>query len=120
MNPETPGSQQLLATVAQHESTIQRHENAFAQQETLMVQHSQLLADLMASVRQLFDKVHVDSTPAPASIPLPESRVISPMMEPRLPPPQRFSGDPSACDGFLTQCSLTFELQPSSDRKSVV
>lgn len=116
MNPETPGSQQLLATVAQHESTIQRHENAFAQQETLMVQHSQLLADLMASVRQLFDKVHVDSTPAPAaaSIPLPESRVISPMMEPRLPPPQRFSGDPSACDGFLTQCSLTFELQPSS------
>ncbi|KAK3559268.1 hypothetical protein QTP86_009932 [Hemibagrus guttatus] len=38
----------------------------------------------------------------------------SPLAEPRLPPPQRFSGDPSACDGFLTQCSLTFELQPSS------
>ncbi|KAK3559696.1 hypothetical protein QTP86_017675, partial [Hemibagrus guttatus] len=38
----------------------------------------------------------------------------SPLAEPNLPPPQRFSGDPSACDGFLTQCSLTFELQPSS------
>ncbi|KAK3515956.1 hypothetical protein QTP86_020264, partial [Hemibagrus guttatus] len=38
----------------------------------------------------------------------------SPLAEPRLPPPQRFSGDPSACDGFLTQCSLTFDLQPSS------
>ncbi|KAK3525959.1 hypothetical protein QTP70_011400 [Hemibagrus guttatus] len=43
-----------------------------------------------------------------------DSPMPSPLAEPRLPPPQRFSGDPSACDGFLTQCSLTFELQPSS------
>lgn len=116
MNPEAPNPQELLATVAQYESTVQRHESALAQQETLMTRHSQLLSDLMTSVRQIFDRLpstSVTASPA-ASVPLPDSRVLSPLSEPRLPPPQHFSGDPSACDGFLTQCSLTFELQPSS------
>lgn len=30
-----------------------------------------------------------------------------------LSPPPPFSGEPSACRGFLTQCSLIFELQPA-------
>ena len=34
--------------------------------------------------------------------------------EPRLPPPERYSGEPGACRPFLTQCSFLFELQPSS------
>ncbi|KAJ8010063.1 hypothetical protein DPEC_G00071090 [Dallia pectoralis] len=42
----------------------------------------------------------------------PES--ASPSREPRLPPPERFSGEESSCRPFLTQCSLIFELQPSS------
>lgn len=116
MDPETPNPQELLATVAQHESTVQRHETVLAQQETLMTKHSQVLTDLMTSIRQIFDRL--PSTPAAAStaasVPLPGSQMLSPLAEPRLPPPQRFLGDPSACDGFLTQCSLTFELQPSS------
>ncbi|KAK3565344.1 hypothetical protein QTP86_007137 [Hemibagrus guttatus] len=41
MNPEMPNPQELLATVAQHESTVQRLESALAQQETLMAKHSQ-------------------------------------------------------------------------------
>ncbi|KAK3545650.1 hypothetical protein QTP70_009569 [Hemibagrus guttatus] len=112
MNPETPDPQELLATVAQHESTVQCLEAALAQQETLMATHSQVLTELMTSIRQIFDRL--PSTSATASVPLPDSPMPSPLAEPRLPPPQRFSGDPSACDGFLTQCSLTFELQPSS------
>lgn len=116
MNPENPSSQELLTTVAQHESTVQRHENVLVQQEALMAKHSQVLSELMTTVRQLFDRLPTCSNPASTatSVPLSESRVPSPMMEPRLPPPQHFSGDPNACDGFLTQCSLTFELQPSS------
>ena len=34
--------------------------------------------------------------------------------EPRLPPPERNSGDPGTCRGCDSQCSLIFELQPSS------
>ncbi|KAL1256462.1 hypothetical protein QQF64_012007 [Cirrhinus molitorella] len=81
-----------------------------------MAKHSQVLSDLMTSIRQIFDRLPSSSATAStaASVPLPDSRVLSPLAEPCLPPPQHFSGDPSACDGFLTQCSLTFELQPSS------
>ncbi len=77
-----------------------------------MAKHSEVLSDLMTSVRQLFDRLPSISATT-ASVTLPDPRVLS-LAEPRLPPPQRFSGDPSACDRFLTQCSLTFELQPSS------
>ena len=31
--------------------------------------------------------------------------------EVRLPPPERYDGDPGKCQGFLTQCTLAFELQ---------
>ena len=30
-----------------------------------------------------------------------------------LAPPQRYDGSPESCRGFLTQCSLVFELQPT-------
>lgn len=116
MNPEIPNSQELFATVAQHEATVQCHESALVQQETLMAKHSQVLSDLMTSVRQIFDRLPstLATASTAASVSLLDSRVLAPLTEPCLPPPQCFSGDPSACDGFLTQCSLTFELQPSS------
>ena len=37
-----------------------------------------------------------------------------PAREPRLPPPETYSGDPGSCQSFLTQCGLVFALQPSS------
>ncbi len=81
-----------------------------------MVRHSQLLSDVMTSIRQIFDRLPSPqvTASAAASEPHPCPPVSVPLVEPRLHPPQRFSGDPSACRGFLTQFSLTFELQPSS------
>lgn len=116
MNPETPSTQELLTTVVQHEASVQRHEAVLVQQEALMVKHSQLLSDVMTSVRQIFDRLPPTRAMASTadSVPLLGPQMSAPLVEPRLPPPQRFSGDPSACCGFLTQCSLTFELQPSS------
>ena len=35
-------------------------------------------------------------------------------VEPRLPAPERYEGDPRSCRSFLSSCSLVFELQPSS------
>jgi hypothetical protein len=49
-------------------------------------------------------------TPAPSPAPSP----APPSHEPRLPAPQRYDGNPGGCRGFLTQCDLAFELQPSS------
>ncbi|KAL0157283.1 hypothetical protein M9458_048529, partial [Cirrhinus mrigala] len=34
--------------------------------------------------------------------------------EPKLPAPERFDGNPERCRGFITQCTLAFQLQPSS------
>ncbi|KAJ7992633.1 hypothetical protein DPEC_G00280700 [Dallia pectoralis] len=50
----------------------------------------------------------------PPDIPPAAPESASPSREPRLPPPERFSGEESGCGPFLTQCSLIFELQPSS------
>ncbi|XP_016396320.1 macrophage mannose receptor 1-like [Sinocyclocheilus rhinocerous] len=45
MDPETLTSKDLLAVIAQHESSFQRHEAVLSHQEELMSKHSQLLAD---------------------------------------------------------------------------
>lgn len=36
----------------------------------------------------------------------------SPVPEPRLPPPERYGGDPGTCRAFLTACEMHFALQP--------
>uniref|UniRef100_A0A3Q3A5T6 Reverse transcriptase domain-containing protein n=1 Tax=Kryptolebias marmoratus TaxID=37003 RepID=A0A3Q3A5T6_KRYMA len=36
------------------------------------------------------------------------------MHEPKLPPPENFSGESEQCRPFLTQCEIHFQLQPSS------
>ncbi|KAK3515731.1 hypothetical protein QTP70_030176, partial [Hemibagrus guttatus] len=86
------------------------------QQETLMAQHSQLLSEVLSSIHQICDWLSPTQTASSAGVPepLPSPQVPAPRVEPCLAPPQRFSEDPSACRGFLTKCSLTFELQPSS------
>ncbi|KAI7810424.1 putative retrotransposon-like protein 1-like [Triplophysa rosa] len=34
--------------------------------------------------------------------------------QPKLPAPERFDGSPEKCHGFITQCTLVFQLQPGS------
>ncbi len=64
-------------------------------------------------MRHLFERLPQAPDFAPASTPATSSAgAVPPLVEPHLPPPQRFSGDPEACEGFLTQRSLTFQLQP--------
>ncbi len=111
MDPETLTSKDLLAVIAQHESSFQRHEAVLSHQEELMTKHSQLLSDVMGSIRQLFERLPGASSPSASP---PSSNRPTSVAEPRLPPPKPFAGDPKSCQGFLTQCSLTFELQPSS------
>ncbi|RXN26997.1 Retrotransposon-derived PEG10 [Labeo rohita] len=67
----------------------------------------------MSSIRKLFYRLPgaSPSFPSPSSSSCNRTTLVA---EPRLPPPKPFAGDPSSCQGFLTQCSLTLELQASS------
>ncbi len=64
MDPETLTSKDLLAVIAQHESSFQRHEAVLSHQEELMTRHSQLLSDMMGSIRQLFERLPGASSPS--------------------------------------------------------
>ncbi len=80
-----------------------------------MEKHSHLLSDFMTSIRHMFERLPQAPDPAPALTPATSSAgAVHPLVEPCLPPPQWFSRDPEAYEGFLTQCSLTFQLQPST------
>ncbi len=114
MDPAESSSKDLLGVVAQHEATVKRHEAALSQQESLMEKHSHLLSDLMTSMRHVFERLPQAPDPPPTPTPVTSSAgAVHPLVEPCLPPSQRFSGD-EACEGFLTQRSLTFQLQPST------
>lgn len=78
-----------------------------------MARHSQLLSEMLTSIKQISDRL----PPAASPTPVPHIQVpvaVNPLAEPRLPPPQRFSGYPSAFKGFFIQCFPSFELQPLS------
>ncbi|RXN16484.1 adhesion G -coupled receptor E3-like protein [Labeo rohita] len=68
MDPETLISRDLLTVIAQHESSFQCYEAVLSHQEEL-AKHSQRLADVMSSIRQLFDWLSgaSPSSPSPSS-----------------------------------------------------
>ena len=74
--------------------------------------HDQVLNRLIEQIQALTvgpDPVSPPVDPSPPAHPTaPASR------EPRLPPPERYDDDPGTCRSFLSQCSLIFELQPST------
>uniref|UniRef100_A0A9J8BR74 ribonuclease H n=1 Tax=Cyprinus carpio carpio TaxID=630221 RepID=A0A9J8BR74_CYPCA len=53
------------------------------------------------------DQLQASPSAAPSVPPAPRHA------EPRLNPPAPYSGEPNSCRSFLSQCSLTFTLQPS-------
>ncbi len=89
--PETLTSKDLLAAIAQHESSFQCHEAVLSHQEELMTKHSQLLSDVMGSIRQLFERLPGASSPSASP---PSGNRPTSVAEPRLPPPKPFAGDP--------------------------
>ncbi len=53
-------------------------------------------------------------THATSIFPQPQPIPAVPLLKPRLPPPERYDGNTRGCRGFITQCALAFQLQPSS------
>lgn len=105
---DTPTTlEQMYAALVSHDATVTRHENRLRGQEAAYSRHEQILQELQQNVSALLARP--PPTTAPASDP-----ARTPRVEPRLPAPERYDGNPKDCRGFLTQCSLTFELQPTS------
>jgi hypothetical protein len=122
MNPEAASSQDLFATLLHHKGTVQCHKAALVQQEALMARHSQLMSEMLTSIKQISDRL----PPATAPTPVPQIQVpmaVNLLAEPHLPPSQLFSGDPSACKGFfhpmfslLRAATLVVSHRPVQDR----
>lgn len=72
------------------------------------------LSLLLTQLSEQLDLVQINPSMAPTVPPSPESEVAVPCCaEPCLNPPAPYSGVPNSCRSFLSQCSLTFPLQPS-------
>lgn len=88
------------------ESLGKEQEQIFKALQTLLLYLDQMTANV-ASLPVLH--------PASPVIPPPDA-VLTALPVPRLclPTPAKFSGDHEACWGFINQCSIQFELSPSS------
>lgn len=97
--PSPPSNvEQVLAVLSEQATTIQRHDQTLSQIVQLLSFQSQ-----------------ASSPQEPQQSPDPQPRsTVTLSSEPRLPAPERFDGSPERCRGFITQCTLAFQLQPSS------
>ncbi len=86
------------------------------QQEEIQVSHQALnsLSQQLTAISQRLDQLQIDPSMDPAAA-APDLEEAAPprRSEPRLNPPAPYSGEPTSCRSFLSQCSLTFSLQPS-------
>ena len=72
---------------------------------------SQSVQQIAAEVAQL--SAARSSAPPPVSNP-PVSLPTVPVKEPMVPTPEPYAGEPGSCSRFLLNCTLVFDLQPSS------
>ncbi len=94
---------------------------ALMQQGVLLGRHQEeitasrrVYSEISLQLSQLverFDRLH--TSPSGTTSPPDQDGTSNRHAEPRLNPPAPYSGEPNTCRSFLSQCSLTFSLQPS-------
>lgn len=90
---------------------MERHEQVLAQQEVAVSKLGQAIIEILQHLQALSNpQGNADSQPQAPLVPPSTSTSNS---EIHLPHPERYDGSLGRCRGFLTQCSLNFELQPS-------
>lgn len=113
-------TERIIATLNSFGATMDTHAQTLQRQQEIVYKHEHMLMELLQEVRNLTSLPPLPPSPPPARTTQPAPPV--PGHEPRLPAPQRYNGNPGGCRGFLTQCDLAFELQPSmfpSDRSQI-
>uniref|UniRef100_A0A9J7XMJ0 Retrotransposon gag domain-containing protein n=1 Tax=Cyprinus carpio carpio TaxID=630221 RepID=A0A9J7XMJ0_CYPCA len=71
----------------------------------------QALVTQVSELTSQLQRLRGPTAPAPPPLVSPESPNIN-RLEPRIPTPERYSGEPNLCRAFLTKCSIYFSLQP--------
>uniref|UniRef100_W5LZZ7 Retrotransposon gag domain-containing protein n=1 Tax=Lepisosteus oculatus TaxID=7918 RepID=W5LZZ7_LEPOC len=80
-------------------------------QLSILLEHSQNLDLLTTGVQQLADHFALPPSPPPAApAPAPPVQTQINLLPPPL--PEKFDGDSSSCQGFLTQCQMAFHIRP--------
>lgn len=127
--------QKLMATLNSFGSTMDTHGQALTNQQHALTRHEEMLQQIATALQGLttaplqalpVQPVAVPPTqppvdpPAQPAIPAVhpaqaiDPSASDPHRQPRLPAPQRYDGKQGECRDFLTQCQLTFELQPAT------
>ncbi|XP_016404915.1 protein LDOC1L-like, partial [Sinocyclocheilus rhinocerous] len=86
------------------------------QQEEITASHQAMtnMSQQIAAISQRLDQVQIGPQAGrTAAASAEEGAPASRRSEPRLNPPAPYAGEPTLCRSFLSQCSLTFSLQPS-------
>ncbi len=107
---DSAGDHEIRHALAQQGILLRR------QQEQIQASHQALtsLSQQLTAITQRLDQIQIGPSmdPAVAATDLEETSPPR-RSEPHLNPPAPYSGEPTSCRSFLSQCSLTFSLQPS-------
>ncbi len=96
----------ILSELTNQTTTIQHHER-------ILTEILQRFNSLYLPQNPLSQGVLELPTPPPVFL-QPRPIPAVPLLEPRPRHPERYDGNTRGCRGFITQCSLAFQLQPSS------
>ena len=88
-------------------AAIEHHGRVLGRHQTKMEAALASFGDLTAQMQALLLSRSSAATP-------PSPQPPAPAHEPKLPPSQKYAGEPGTCRSFLSQCSVIFELQPTS------
>ncbi|MEE6523875.1 hypothetical protein FKM82_022980 [Ascaphus truei] len=107
---------------AEVERTLNAHTNLFTRLETYLEQADRRMDTLQQSLHSLNVQVRALSRqPSPVASTASATAFPAPpfALEPRIPAPKHYAGDPQGCRGFLNQCLIQFRLSPSRFVSSV-
>lgn len=109
---ESAGSDQIRTAVLQQGVLLGQHATRLSETTRGVEVMSSQVTELTNQVRELMRDQDSLRTAATASASAPVLARVAP--EPRVPTPPLYDGDPRACRPFLSQCAITFTLQPTT------
>ncbi|XP_073693906.1 protein LDOC1-like [Garra rufa] len=107
---QTPTSNvdRILSELSSQAAAIHKHEQIL----TEILQHLRPQASPVSSIQSVSETALLQPTQSQVVFqPGPPAGLLP---EPKLPAPERYDGNPERCRGFITQCTLAFQLQPNS------